>query len=87
MSVPDETVLARARGTPDSAAAKRFDDGVRIIAWLREDAHEALFAGGCVRDWCRSERDPVDLDIATSASPGHDPRVDAPTARRRSRSR
>lgn len=69
MSVPDETVMARARGPAGSDDARRFDDGVRIIAWLREDGFEALFAGGCVRDWCRAGRSPVDLDIATSAPP------------------
>lgn len=69
MSVPDETVMARARGPAGSDEARRFDDGVRLIAWLREDGFEALFAGGCVRDWCRPGRSPVDLDIATSAPP------------------
>ena len=39
-----------------------------VAARLREAGHEALFAGGCVRDRLRGV-DPADFDIATSATP------------------
>ena len=39
-----------------------------IAARLREGGHEALFAGGCVRDRLRGV-EPKDYDIATSARP------------------
>jgi poly(A) polymerase len=40
----------------------------RIVKKLRQDGHEALFAGGCVRDYFLN-RKPKDIDIATSARP------------------
>lgn len=40
----------------------------RIIRTLREHGHEALLAGGCVRDLLLS-REPKDYDVATSATP------------------
>ncbi|NWG12501.1 MAG: CCA tRNA nucleotidyltransferase, partial [Acidobacteria bacterium] len=40
----------------------------RIVARLRRHGHEALFAGGCVRDRILRRR-PQDIDIATSATP------------------
>ena len=44
-------------------------EGARSIARrLREAGHEALFAGGCVRDRIRGV-EPADYDIATSAAP------------------
>src|SRR5436853_5575775 len=39
-----------------------------IVARLRESAHIAYFAGGCVRDIVRGQR-PKDFDIATDAKP------------------
>jgi len=44
------------------------DLAVRIARRLREAGHQALFAGGCVRDQLRGEA-PLDFDIATSARP------------------
>lgn len=41
----------------------------RIVSRLREEGHEAFFAGGCVRDRLMG-REPHDIDIATSARPG-----------------
>jgi tRNA nucleotidyltransferase/poly(A) polymerase len=40
----------------------------RILQRLREAGHEALLAGGCVRDGLLG-RQPHDFDIATSAGP------------------
>lgn len=39
-----------------------------VVRKLVEDGHQALFAGGCVRDMVRGEA-PVDYDIATDATP------------------
>jgi poly(A) polymerase len=44
------------------------DLAVRVARRLREAGHQALFAGGCVRDHLRGET-PLDFDIATSATP------------------
>ncbi len=41
---------------------------VEIVQKLREAGHEALFAGGCVRDMLMGNQ-PADYDIATSATP------------------
>ncbi len=41
---------------------------IEIVHRLREAGHEALFAGGCVRDMLMGN-DPADFDIATSATP------------------
>jgi len=41
---------------------------VEILQRLREAGHEALFAGGCVRDVLMGN-EPADYDIATSATP------------------
>jgi poly(A) polymerase len=45
-----------------------LDAALRIARRLREEGHEALFAGGCVRDRLRGV-EPHDHDIATSARP------------------
>lgn len=42
---------------------------IKIIRRLRRRGHEALLAGGCVRDRLLHRR-PKDYDVATSASPG-----------------
>ncbi|MHC4731559.1 MAG: CCA tRNA nucleotidyltransferase, partial [Planctomycetota bacterium] len=44
------------------------DLAVRIARRLRKAGHQALFAGGCVRDYLLDET-PGDYDIATSAPP------------------
>jgi poly(A) polymerase len=44
------------------------EDAVAIVRTLRDAGHEALFAGGCVRDRLLGI-EPVDYDIATSARP------------------
>ena len=41
---------------------------VEIVRTLRERGHQALFAGGCVRDMLMN-REPADYDIATDARP------------------
>lgn len=47
---------------------KLWETAVRIVKRLRDEGHEALFAGGCVRD--RLMGIPAkDVDIATSARP------------------
>jgi poly(A) polymerase len=45
-----------------------FSVALRIIRTLRAFGHEAMFAGGCVRDKLMG-REPKDFDIATSARP------------------
>jgi poly(A) polymerase len=42
----------------------------RIVEHLRTAGHEALFAGGCVRDLLAG-REPADYDVATSAHADH----------------
>ena len=39
-----------------------------IVRTLREQGHQAYFAGGCVRDLLRG-REPADYDVATDATP------------------
>ena len=39
-----------------------------VVQMLRDHGHEALFAGGCVRDLLL-HREPADYDVATSAAP------------------
>ena len=55
-------------GSPSRGAAVRQTRrrASRIVARLRDAGHQALFAGGCVRDLLLGI-DPVDYDIATSA--------------------
>lgn len=50
----------------DPAAAREF--AFEVVARLRRAGHEAVWAGGCVRDELLG-RTPVDYDIATSARP------------------
>jgi len=45
-----------------------YDSAVYVIRALREAGHEALLAGGCVRDRLLGEP-PKDFDVATSAEP------------------
>ena len=45
-----------------------YERAERIVRRLREAGHEALLAGGCVRDLLM-ERRPSDYDVATSARP------------------
>ncbi|HRJ09753.1 MAG TPA: CCA tRNA nucleotidyltransferase [Prosthecobacter sp.] len=45
-----------------------LDTAVQIIQTLRAAGHEALLAGGCVRDFLLG-KDPKDYDVATSATP------------------
>ena len=49
-------------------ATPQFEAALRIVETLRAAGHEAYFAGGCVRDLLLG-RDPVDYDVATSATP------------------
>ncbi|SKA98668.1 poly(A) polymerase [Prosthecobacter debontii] len=41
---------------------------IHVIRLLREQGHEALLAGGCVRDFLLG-KEPKDYDVATSATP------------------
>ena len=50
----------------DPEAARGF--ALQVVSRLREAGHEALWAGGCVRDELLS-RTPADYDVATSAKP------------------
>jgi len=50
------------------AATPQFDAALRIIAALRAAGHQAYLAGGCVRDLLLG-REPLDYDVATSATP------------------
>ncbi|MBN2684505.1 MAG: CCA tRNA nucleotidyltransferase [Pontiellaceae bacterium] len=51
-----------------SSSVNPRDAAVKIISALRSNGHEALFAGGCVRDELLG-RVPKDYDVATSARP------------------
>ncbi|MFA6815062.1 MAG: CCA tRNA nucleotidyltransferase [Lentisphaeria bacterium] len=44
------------------------DDVLHILKTLQEDGHQAVLAGGCVRDWIMGKT-AHDWDIATSAKP------------------
>jgi poly(A) polymerase len=50
------------------ALTRQFEAALRIVETLRAEGHQALFAGGCVRDLLLG-RDPLDYDVATSATP------------------
>lgn len=50
----------------DSATARQF--AVDVVRTLRDAGHQALWAGGCVRDQLLG-RTPKDYDVATSARP------------------
>jgi len=47
---------------------RQFDAALRVVGKLRAAGHEAFLAGGCVRDLLLG-REPVDYDVATSATP------------------
>jgi len=51
-----------------SAAEKTRAFAEQVVRRLRDAGHQALFAGGCVRDLLL-EREPQDFDVATSALP------------------
>ncbi len=46
----------------------QFEAALHIVETLRAGGHEAYLAGGCVRDLLLG-REPVDYDVATSATP------------------
>lgn len=48
--------------------SRQFEAALRILETLRAEGHQAYLAGGCVRDLLLG-RDPVDYDVATSATP------------------
>lgn len=41
----------------------------KVVKTLQNSGHEAVFAGGCVRDMLMGNTNPHDIDIATSATP------------------
>lgn len=45
-----------------------IENAIKIVKRLREHGHQAMFAGGCVRDMVMGNK-PNDFDIATSAKP------------------
>ena len=47
---------------------RKFEAALRIVETLRAAGYEAYLAGGCVRDLVLG-REPVDYDVATSATP------------------
>jgi poly(A) polymerase len=49
-------------------ATRQFEAAVRIVGVLRGAGYEAYLAGGCVRDLVLG-REPIDYDVATSATP------------------
>ena len=53
---------------PMPPLSRQFEAALRIVETLRAEGHEAYLAGGCVRDLLLG-RDPVDYDVATSATP------------------
>jgi putative nucleotidyltransferase with HDIG domain len=50
------------------AKSRKFEAALHIIEKLRTAGYEAYLAGGCVRDLVLG-REPVDYDVATSATP------------------
>ena len=53
---------------PVPQPSRQFEAALRIVETLRAAGHEAYLAGGCVRDLLLG-REPVDYDVATSATP------------------
>ncbi len=49
-------------------ATRQFEAALGVLRELRAAGHEAFLAGGCVRDLLLG-RDPMDCDVATSATP------------------
>jgi poly(A) polymerase len=49
-------------------ASRQFEAALQIVEKLRASGYEAYLAGGCVRDLVLG-REPVDYDVATSATP------------------
>ena len=47
---------------------RKFEAALRIVEKLRAAGYEVYFAGGCVRDMLLG-REPIDYDVATSATP------------------
>lgn len=50
-------------------SSREFEAALHIVEKLRDAGYEAYLAGGCVRDLALG-REPVDYDVATSATPG-----------------
>src|SRR6185503_10758357 len=61
----ERPVAAAHKPAPDPVLAERR--AAQVVRRLREHGHQALLAGGCVRDRLRGEH-PTDYDVATSAS-------------------
>jgi tRNA nucleotidyltransferase/poly(A) polymerase len=70
--------------TPDSKNSAALEStATRLVERLRAAGHEALFAGGCVRDRLLG-KEAHDIDIATSARPEeiqNSSRAPSPSAR------
>ncbi len=50
------------------SASRQFEAALGIVKKLRSEGYEAYLAGGCVRDLLLG-REPLDYDVATSATP------------------
>jgi poly(A) polymerase len=48
--------------------SRQFEAALQVVKELRSAGHEAYLAGGCVRDLLLG-REPIDYDVATSATP------------------
>ena len=48
--------------------SRQFDAALRIVGRCAAQGYEAYLAGGCVRDLLLG-REPMDYDVATSATP------------------
>ena len=55
-------------GNNSVPASARQRAATRVVEHLRAAGHDAYFAGGCVRDMLLG-REPLDFDVATSATP------------------
>lgn len=62
------SILRRARIEPGMKRSAQFEAALNIVQRLRASGYEAYLAGGCVRDLLLG-REPVDYDVATSATP------------------
>jgi poly(A) polymerase len=57
---------ASAAAPREPGARRAYEVATRVVRTLRRHGHEAVLAGGCVRDLLLG-RDPADYDVATSA--------------------
>jgi poly(A) polymerase len=68
VSLPEPFLLEKRRFPTEAPPMTARDAALTLARRLSAAGHEALFAGGCVRDHLLG-REPMDYDIATSARP------------------